>query len=198
MPVRLCSQGMLRIPPPYPCHPSLQLPSSCFSASSNQMQEILMYTKTEQVLNNAKEEMSYHGLWKGLADTYFIWGFYLLFLGGKMETERKREVSLCVVFFRNVPTKAVVGTDGSFQEEGCSWRVLCLEAPNLQRCSWSVAHRKICGRCRSLYIEDATGHCQPLASSPRWAQPGSAGICSSPKSRSISLCSTEGNGAEVF
>lgn len=31
-----------------------------------------MYTKTEQVLNNAKEEMSYHGLWKGLADTYFI------------------------------------------------------------------------------------------------------------------------------
>lgn len=41
----------------------------------------------------------------------------LLLFGGEMETERKR-FFLCVAFFRTVPTKAVVGTDGSFQAGG--------------------------------------------------------------------------------
>lgn len=132
--------------------------------------------------------MSYHGLGKGqfwqtllLFEGFIIWG-------GKWR-QRERDVSLCVAFFRSIPTKAVVATDGSFQAEGCSWRVSCLEAPNLQRCSWSGAHRKMCAR----YIKDAS----PLPALQAGHSQGGLGSGLPPRA-GISLCSTEGSGAQLF
>lgn len=55
---------------------------------------------------------------KDSSGRHFFYLRVLLLFGGKTKTDRKRDVSLCMVFFRNVPTKAVVDTDGSFQAEG--------------------------------------------------------------------------------
>lgn len=101
--------------------------------------------------------------------------------------------------FRNIPAKAVVGAEGSFQAEGWS---SSLEAPDLQRCSWSLQLWAQEDLWKLQELVHKRCYCAlpiaPPSSSPRWAQPGSTGIWSSPKSRSTSLCSTEGNEAELF
>lgn len=51
------------------------------------------------MLNNAKEEMSYHGLWKGQ-----FWQTLILFEGIIIIWWRngEKDVSLCMAFFKNI------------------------------------------------------------------------------------------------
>lgn len=141
-----------------------------------------------------------------LADTFFNLRVLLLF-GVKMERERGRDVSLCRVAFRNIPTKTMMDTDGSFQVEGWSWQVACLQAPKKQRDSAGncpTVHCKMCGRYVSLHIQETIGHRAlpvpfqlPQMDTAREDRQGIAASLS-PRAGNIDLCSIDGNGAQLF
>lgn len=96
---------------------------------------------------------------------FFIWGFYY-YLGVTWRGERE-------MFFRNIPTKTVMGTGGSFQVEGWSW-LLVWKHQKSREVQLVSACCKMCGRCVSLHIPETIGH-QALPVPFQLPQTGTAG-----------------------
>lgn len=119
---------------------------------------------------------------------------------------RERDVSLCRVFFRNIPTKTTTGTGGFSQVEGQSWRGAWLEAPKGREMPLLSAPQCVSGSEEGAELAHTRDHWALALPVPsQLSQTGTAGGDRQGVTAHLPLragngssCSSRGSGARFF